>query len=348
MKIKQIASALSREKYIHLAKGGAFLLQVLIQETYTVLLWELFNIGFTKDILLDSSGRYLSIKELKVFSKKIAEFLIKDDKKTKKATKKLVEYGDNVLQFIQENNDRPLFLKNAEYFFNLFKNFFAYHVVVKFSADFVLSDQLHSSAKQEINKLYQSLEKAFKKTEQIIPKVSDYMDFLGISWFLPEELLLISNKKKPFVPKSKRAISLIFLSGKRYVLPEKSIKKYCSFLHSLKEKNLAHTKSIIKGQPAYKGYIEGKARVIIDPDKMSLIHDKDIIVVKDIRPEYFPYARKAATIIADEGGALSHAATLAREFHIPCIIGTHKGTKLIADGDVITVDANKGEVSIIR
>jgi pyruvate,water dikinase len=51
--------------------------------------------------------------------------------------------------------------------------------------------------------------------------------------------------------------------------------------------------------------------------------------------------------VTNEGGITSHASILAREFGIPCIVGTHTATDKIKTGDLIEVDANKGVVKII-
>jgi len=53
---------------------------------------------------------------------------------------------------------------------------------------------------------------------------------------------------------------------------------------------------------------------------------------------------KAAAIITDEGGMTSHAAIVSREMLIPCIVGTENATKVLRDGDLVTVDATHGKV----
>ena len=53
---------------------------------------------------------------------------------------------------------------------------------------------------------------------------------------------------------------------------------------------------------------------------------------------------KAAAFVTDEGGITCHAAIIAREMKKPCVIGTKKATKVLKDGDLIEVDAEKGVV----
>jgi hypothetical protein len=52
--------------------------------------------------------------------------------------------------------------------------------------------------------------------------------------------------------------------------------------------------------------------------------------------------------IPDEGGLTSHAAIVARELNIPCIVGTKMGTKVFKNGDMVEVDAQNGIVKILK
>lgn len=54
----------------------------------------------------------------------------------------------------------------------------------------------------------------------------------------------------------------------------------------------------------------------------------------------------AGAIVTDEGGMLSHAAILAREANIPCIVGTHSATSLIKDKDLITINTTDGTITV--
>jgi pyruvate,water dikinase len=65
------------------------------------------------------------------------------------------------------------------------------------------------------------------------------------------------------------------------------------------------------------------------------------------QPNVMDIASKAAAIVTDEGGMLSHAAIISRELMIPCIVGTHYATRVLKDGDMVEVDANAGIVKKI-
>ena len=65
------------------------------------------------------------------------------------------------------------------------------------------------------------------------------------------------------------------------------------------------------------------------------------------KPDFLPLMKKSSTIVTDIGGLLCHAAIVAREMAIPCIIGTQVATTTFKDGDLVEVDAIKGIVKKI-
>lgn len=57
--------------------------------------------------------------------------------------------------------------------------------------------------------------------------------------------------------------------------------------------------------------------------------------------------KKAVAIITDAGGITCHAAIISRELRIPCVIGTQIASRVLKDGDLVEVDANRGVVEIL-
>jgi phosphoenolpyruvate synthase/pyruvate phosphate dikinase len=113
----------------------------------------------------------------------------------------------------------------------------------------------------------------------------------------------------------------------------------------------------IYGKVAYCGIVRGYVK-ILNPDytkfdEIRLAIDDmrhgDVLVAQSTSPEIMPAIKKAAAIITNQGGILSHAAIIARECKIPCIIGTNKDvTQALKDGDLVEVDADHGVVRIIK
>lgn len=98
------------------------------------------------------------------------------------------------------------------------------------------------------------------------------------------------------------------------------------------------------GTVAYKGVAEGRARIVITKDDIKNFQDGEILVTTMTTPEFVPAMKKARAIVTNEGGVLCHAAIVARELKVPCIIGTGQVTKVFVTGDMIRVDGEAGVV----
>jgi phosphohistidine swiveling domain-containing protein len=103
----------------------------------------------------------------------------------------------------------------------------------------------------------------------------------------------------------------------------------------------------LKGFTASLGKVRGRARIIESVEEINRVEEGDIMVAVMTRPDYLPAMKKAAAFVTDEGGITCHAAIVARELKKPCIIGTKVATKILKDGDMIEVDADKGVIRII-
>lgn len=106
--------------------------------------------------------------------------------------------------------------------------------------------------------------------------------------------------------------------------------------------------NVIKGQVAYPGYAKGRAVVVTSIPDLKKVQQGDILVSLSTTPDFVPVLKHVIAIVTEEGGVLSHASVISRELHIPCVIGTKVATKILKDGDIIEVDANKGVVTIIK
>ena len=69
-----------------------------------------------------------------------------------------------------------------------------------------------------------------------------------------------------------------------------------------------------------------------------------VLVTGMTRPHLMQAMKKAAAIVTDEGGMLSHAAIISRELGVPCVVGTKISTKVLIDGDMVEVDATIGVI----
>ena len=119
-------------------------------------------------------------------------------------------------------------------------------------------------------------------------------------------------------------------------------------LKGLEPKAPPTTTSELSGQPAFKGKVSGRVRLIKLINEAKNLKKGEILVTAMTDPRYLPAMKKAAAIITDEGGITCHAAIVSRELKIPCVVGTKIATQVLRDGQRVSVDANQGLVKIIK
>jgi pyruvate,water dikinase len=103
----------------------------------------------------------------------------------------------------------------------------------------------------------------------------------------------------------------------------------------------------VTGIGASGGVVEGPVRVVFDPTEVD-VEPGEIIVSPTTDPSWAAVLFLATALVVDIGGPLSHAAVVARECGIPCVIGTDNGTAVLRTGDFVRVDGNKGTVEILK
>lgn len=105
------------------------------------------------------------------------------------------------------------------------------------------------------------------------------------------------------------------------------------------------SKILVKGLSLIKKVVSGVVCKALDPDTaVATMKDGYILVVRQTDKAYLPAMKKAQAIIAEEGGLTSHAAILALELGIPCIVSAAGVTDILENGMVITVDGSRGVV----
>lgn len=92
----------------------------------------------------------------------------------------------------------------------------------------------------------------------------------------------------------------------------------------------------------------GRARVVSDAiDALAEFEPGDVLVTPFTVPTVNSVLAMAGAVVTEEGGLLSHAAVIAREFGIPAVIGIDGASAAIADGASIRVDAAAGTVTVL-
>lgn len=103
----------------------------------------------------------------------------------------------------------------------------------------------------------------------------------------------------------------------------------------------------LNGVGVSSGVAEGTARVVLDPD-FTDIEPGEILVTRTTNPSWASVMFVSSALVVDVGGALSHAAVVARELGLPCVVGCRIATRSIRTGDRIRVDGDSGTVEILE
>jgi phosphoenolpyruvate synthase/pyruvate phosphate dikinase len=137
----------------------------------------------------------------------------------------------------------------------------------------------------------------------------------------------------------KRRKSTGFLFDKRkIVLTDKQVQECANVLLG------GAIASEVQGIAACKGIAKGVVKLVRSKEEMKGFEKGMILVAYETTPDVVSAMKKAGAIVTDFGGLTSHAAIISREFGIPCIVGTKNATKVLKDGDMVEVDADKGVV----
>ena len=108
-----------------------------------------------------------------------------------------------------------------------------------------------------------------------------------------------------------------------------------------------HEEKVLHGLAASKGVYEGPARRVSGPSQFGRIVKGDVLVTESTSEAFNILLPLLGGIVTDNGGLLSHAAIVSREYGIPGVVGTREATERIADGIRVRVDGDAGEVTVL-
>ncbi len=101
---------------------------------------------------------------------------------------------------------------------------------------------------------------------------------------------------------------------------------------------------LLTGLGASPGVSSGVVRIVHDLHELEKVKEGDVLVTEMTNPDMVVSMQKAAAIVTDEGGITSHAAIVSREMGIPAVVGTGNATKILKEGQIISVDGSSGYV----
>ena len=106
--------------------------------------------------------------------------------------------------------------------------------------------------------------------------------------------------------------------------------------------------SELKGIGASAGIVRGPARIVLREDDFASVTPGDIVVAPSASPSWVSIFPIAGGLVTNTGGALSHAAVVAREFGLPAVVGAAGATTLIPAGQELEIDGSAGTVRLVE
>ncbi len=100
---------------------------------------------------------------------------------------------------------------------------------------------------------------------------------------------------------------------------------------------------LLTGQAVGNRVTSGRVRVIHSAEELSAFRPGEVLVAPMTDPDWEPVLKAAAAVVTDEGGRTCHAAIVARELGIPCVVGTVRATHTLTDGQEVTISCAEGD-----
>ncbi len=100
---------------------------------------------------------------------------------------------------------------------------------------------------------------------------------------------------------------------------------------------------LVRGRAVGEMIGQGKARVILDVQKIDQFQAGEVLVTNKTDPDWEPIMKKASAIVTNQGGRTCHAAIIAREMGIPAIVGCSNATGVLQTGQEVTISCSEGE-----
>lgn len=103
----------------------------------------------------------------------------------------------------------------------------------------------------------------------------------------------------------------------------------------------------LNGIPVSAGVAKGPVRILTS-DSIDELQPGEVLVAEFTDTGWTPFFGYAAAVVVDTGAEMSHAAVVAREFSIPCVVGSVEASRILCTGQVIEVDGSTGRITRVE
>ncbi|MDZ7955303.1 phosphoenolpyruvate synthase [Nostoc sp. DedQUE09] len=109
------------------------------------------------------------------------------------------------------------------------------------------------------------------------------------------------------------------------------------------EKSFQSLIPLVTGSAIGEAISQGKARLILDVQKLEQFQVGEVLVTERTDPDWEPIMKRASAIVTNSGGRTCHAAIIARELGVPAIVGCGNATDILKPGQEVTISCAEGE-----
>jgi phosphohistidine swiveling domain-containing protein len=167
------------------------------------------------------------------------------------------------------------------------------------------------------------------------PEISEHLDASQMASAASNEIL--ESRRRAFEIESKLIYPDDFYT---------TFGKYCSPDQVKRKEVITDSTSDLKGLCACGGILTGRVKVLETVMEANKLEKGDILVTRQTDPGWVSVFPLISGLIVERGGMLSHGAIVSREFGIPAIVGVEHATLKLKDGDLVTLNADKGTIVI--
>lgn len=106
-------------------------------------------------------------------------------------------------------------------------------------------------------------------------------------------------------------------------------------------------KSAVRGTPASARPLLGTGAGSYGEQEFGKLQAGDVLVCPITSPVWSVLFPSVGALVTDTGGILSHPAIIAREYHVPAVVATGNATRLLHDGQMVSVDGTNGTLEVL-
>ncbi len=133
---------------------------------------------------------------------------------------------------------------------------------------------------------------------------------------------------------------------KKIDFSDQESEKLLSYLNKKAVSIQGHDES--QGKCASLGKVIGRVKIVNSPQENDKVKKGDILVCHVTTVDYLPAMKIAAGFVTEIGSLTCHAAVVAREFGVPCVVSLKNATKNFKDNDKVELDADKGTLRKVK